>query len=75
MLLKLATLGGLGYMAYKAYESTQKGQNGAAFASGEPDGYFRNAGAASTATPGDTMDTQDEALDETFPASDATAKY
>ena len=75
MLLKLAALGGLGYAAYKAYEKSQADQNGAAFASGEPKGNFRNAGAAATATPGDTMDTQDEALDETFPASDATAKY
>ena len=75
MLLKLAALGGLGYAAYKTYEKAQADKNGAAFATGEPKGYFRNAGAESTATLGDTMDSQDEALDETYPASDATAKY
>ena len=75
MLLKLAALGGLGYAAYKAYEKSQADQNGVAFAAGEPRGNFRNAGSSSTATYGDTMSRQDEALDETFPASDATAKY
>ena len=75
MLLKLAVLGGLGYAAYKTYEKSQTDRNGVAFADGEPKGYFRNAGSASTGTTGDTMDARDEALDETYPASDATAKY
>ena len=75
MLLKLAALGGLGYAAYKTYEKSQADRNGVAFAKGEPRGNFRNAGAASTGTTGDTMDARDEALDETYPASDATAKY
>ena len=75
MLLKLATLGAIGYAGYKYYESTQKDQNGVAFADGQPDGAFRDAGAAATRTPGDTMSRTDEALDETYPASDATAKY
>ena len=76
MLGKLAILGALGYAGYKYYEKNQVDQNGAAFARGEPRGQFRNAGAESTAT-GDTTNwsKQDEALDETYPASDATAKY
>ncbi|NVD44601.1 hypothetical protein [Qipengyuania atrilutea] len=73
-LLKMATLGALGYAGYKYYENSKRDENGVAFAKGEADGQFRNAGAASTASH-DTMSTTDEALDETYPASDATAKY
>lgn len=53
----------------------KRDKNGVAFAAGEPSGTVRNAGAAATATTGDTMSKTDEALDETFPSSDATAKY
>jgi uncharacterized membrane protein YebE (DUF533 family) len=75
MLLKLAALGALGYAGYKYYEKNRTGHNGVAFAGGQPDGAFRNAGASATRTPNDTMSATDEALDETYPASDATAKY
>ncbi len=75
MLLKLAALSALGYVGYRAYEKNRKDSNSAAFADGEPAGAFRNAGAKSTATAGDTMSKTDESLDETYPASDATAKY
>ena len=74
MLLKLLALGGLGYAGYRYYEKNRVDENGAAFADGEPEGSFRNAGAASTASH-DRMSSTDEALDETYPASDATAKY
>ena len=74
MLLKLLTLGGLGYAGYRYYEKNKVDQNGVAFAGGEPEGSFRNAGSASTASH-DRMSSTDEALDETYPASDATAKY
>ena len=74
MLLKLAALGAIGYAGYKYYEKQKVDRNGVAFASGEPRGQFRNAGAEATASD-DTMSKTDEALDETFPASDATAKY
>ena len=74
MLLKLLALGGLGYAGYRYYEKNRVDQNGVAFAGGEPDGTFRNAGSASTASH-DRMSSTDEALDETYPASDATAKY
>ena len=74
MLLKLAALSALGYFGYRAYEKNRTGEKRVAFASGEPHGYFRNAGAESTASK-DRMDSLDESLDETYPASDATAKY
>ncbi|MGB3808320.1 MAG: hypothetical protein WA936_14050 [Erythrobacter sp.] len=74
MILKLAALGAIGYFGYKAYKNDRMDDNGAAFADGEPRGAFRNAGADATASK-DTMSKRDEALDETFPASDATAKY
>lgn len=74
MIIKLAALGALGYFGYQAYRKDRMDDNGAAFAKGEPRGAFRNAGADATAS-SDTMTRQDEALDETFPASDATAKY
>jgi len=75
MILKLAALGALGYAGFKYYEKTQRDSNGVAFADGQPEGAFRNAGSEATASKGDTMSSTDEALDETFPASDATAKY
>lgn len=75
MIIKLAALSALGYAGYKYYEKNQRDQNGVAFAKGQPEGSFRNAGAEATASKGDTMSSTDEALDETFPASDATAKY
>lgn len=74
MLLKLLTLGAIGYGGFKYYEKAQKDKNGVAFAKGEPSGTFRNAGAESTASHA-PMSKTDEALDETYPASDATAKY
>ena len=75
MLLKLLALGGLGYAGYRYYEKNRVDRNGVAFADGQPEGQFRDAGAAATGTKGDTMSKTDEALDETYPASDATAKY
>ena len=75
MLIKLAALGALGFVGYRAWEKSKLDENGVAFADGEPEGQFRNAGAESTGTKGDTMSKTDEVLDETFPASDATAKY
>jgi len=75
MILKLAALGAIGYAGYKYYENSQRDRNGVAFADGQPRGAFRDAGSGATATRGDTMSSTDEALDETYPASDATAKY
>jgi hypothetical protein len=69
----MAVLGALGYGGYKLFRRSQEDRNGVAYARGEPKGV-RNAGADATASR-DRMSKQDEALDETFPASDATAKY
>ncbi len=74
MLLKLLALGGLGYAGYRYYEKNKVDPNGVAFADGQPKGQFRDAGAKATTT-NDSMSKTDEALDETYPASDATAKY
>lgn len=74
MILKLAALGALGYFGYRYFEKNRMDENGVAFAKGEPKGQFRNAGSESTTTH-DAMSKTDEALDETYPASDATAKY
>ena len=73
MLARFAALGAIGFGGYKLLQKRRKDKNGVAYAEGEPRGV-RNAGADATATR-DTMSKQDEALDETFPASDATAKY
>ena len=73
MLLRMAALGAIGFGGYKLLQKRRRDENGVAYAKGEPAGV-RNAGADATATK-DTMSKQDEALDETFPASDATAKY
>jgi hypothetical protein len=74
MLIKLLALAGVGYAGYRYYEKNRVDRNGVAFADGEPEGAFRNAGAEST-TSHTPMSAIDEALDETYPASDATAKY
>lgn len=74
MIFRLAALGALGFAGYRYFKRSERDSNGVAFAKGEPDGPFRNAGSESTATR-DTMSKRDEALDETYPASDATAKY
>ena len=74
MLLKLAALGALGFAGYRYFEKNRADKNGVAFADGEPEGQFRNAGAEATSS-AIPMSTTDEALDETYPASDATARY
>ena len=80
MLLKLAALGAIGYFGYRAYEknrvdSNKLDENGVAFAEGQPKGAFRDAGPEATTTKETKWSKTDEALDETFPASDATANY
>jgi len=74
MIIRLAALAGLGFAGYSLFERRRRHKRHAAYAEGEPDGPFRNAGADATASK-DTMSKHDEALDETYPASDATAKY
>ncbi|MEE4153408.1 MAG: hypothetical protein V2I27_04550 [Erythrobacter sp.] len=77
MIFRLAALGAVGavgYSLFRALSEDQRKRGPAAYSKGEPDGV-RNAGADATRTKGDVMSEQDEALDETFPASDPVAKY
>ncbi|MEW4449507.1 hypothetical protein [Qipengyuania sp. JC766] len=74
MILRLAALGALGYGAFKYFEQQKRDNNGVAFAKGEPEGAFRNAGSDATRTH-DKMSKTDEELDETYPASDPPANY
>jgi hypothetical protein len=60
---------------------TKPGERAAALKDGKKPGpgdspvQVRNAGKESLADQPEDWDEQDEAVDETFPASDATAKY
>lgn len=75
-LLKLAALGTLGYVGYKFYEQHKRDRNGVAFAEGEPEGEFRNAGPEAMGDkPSRKWDKTDEESDESFPASDPPANY
>ena len=75
-LLKLAALGTLGYVGYKFYEKQKLDRNGVAFADGEPEGPFRNAGPEAVGDqPKRAWTKTDEELDETYPASDPPANY
>ena len=78
-LLKLAALGALGYVAYKVYENS-KDNSPAAFAAGQEPGEnvakVRDAGPAAMADkPRREWAREDEASDESFPASDPPATY
>lgn len=76
MISKLAALAAAGYAGYKIFEKQKADSNGVAFAAGEPKGAFRNAGQDSMGSkPTGKWTATDEKLDETFPASDATAQY
>jgi uncharacterized membrane protein YebE (DUF533 family) len=78
-LLKLAALGALGYVGWKYYEKA-KDQSPPAFAPGqEPGSNFakvRDAGPTAMADPPKREWTrEDQASDESFPASDPPATY
>ncbi|MXO59858.1 hypothetical protein GRI89_09935 [Altererythrobacter salegens] len=78
-LLKLATLGALGYIGYRFLEKRRE-EDHAAFATGQGgDSNFakvRDAGPAAMADPPlRSWDKQDQASDESFPASDPPATY
>ena len=74
-LIRTAILGAIGYFGYKKYKESQVDENGVAFAKGEPDGAFRNAGPEATTTKEKNWSKTDEELDETYPASDPPANY
>ena len=78
-LLKLAALGALGYVGYKYYEKS-KNEGHAAFATGQGTGAnfakVRDAGPAAMADkPKREWTAQDQAIDESFPASDPPGTY
>jgi len=67
--------------AAKKTQDAHSGEHAAALKDGKKPGpkdspvQVRNAGKDSVADKPQDWDEQDEAVDETFPASDATAKY
>ena len=78
-LLKLAALTALGYVGYKYYEKNKR-EGHAAFATGQAPGEnfakVRDAGPEAMAdTPQREWTAEDEASDESFPASDPPATY
>lgn len=76
-LLRMAALGALGYVGYKYYEKS-KDQSPPAFAPGQEPGEnvakVRDAGPEAMADPPE-WSKEDEAIDESFPASDPPATY
>lgn len=77
-LLKLAVAGAVGYGIYR-YAQSQNHLQHAAFAPGETDGSnfakVRHAGPESMRSDPPRWDKEDEASDESFPASDPPATY
>lgn len=78
-LLKLAALAALGYVGYRYYEKS-KSEGNAAFATGQATGEnfakVRDAGPEAMADkPQREWTAEDEASDESFPASDPPATY
>ncbi|WP_299310285.1 hypothetical protein [uncultured Croceicoccus sp.] len=73
MLMRLAALGALGYFGYRQFS---KKRSSPAYAKGEPEDGVRNAGPEATRDETkENWDETDQALDESFPASDPPAKY
>ncbi len=78
-LLKLAAFAALGYVGYKYYEKS-KNEGDAAFATGQETGAnfakVRDAGPEAMADkPKREWTAADQALDESFPASDPPSTY
>lgn len=74
MLLKLAALGALGYAGYRYYEKNRN-RSQPAFAGNQGDARVRDAGPQAMRDKPQKWSKTDEALDESFPASDPPAKY
>ena len=73
MLAKLAALSAIGYFGY---QQLSKRRSAPAYGEGEPDDGVRNAGPDATRDETkEDWDETDQALDESFPASDPPAKY
>ena len=78
-LLRLAALGGLGYAVWRALTGSGGKLQHAGFAPGETDNdnfaQIRNAGPEGMRSNPPNWDKQDEASDESFPASDPPGTY
>lgn len=79
-LLRLATLGAIGYGIWRAISGNTGGKlQHAGFAPGETDGEnfakVRHAGPEGMRSDPDKWSKRDQALDESFPASDPPATY
>jgi hypothetical protein len=78
-LLRLAALATLGYIGYKYFEKSKKPKDAAAFASGQEPGEnfskVRDAGPQAMADKPGEWGTEDEASDQSFPASDPPGTY
>lgn len=76
MLIKLAALAGLGFAGYKYYEKNQLRTDGQpAFAGNQGVSLIRDAGPESMRDTPRGWSKTDEALDQSFPASDPPANY
>lgn len=79
-LLRLAALGGLGYAVWRAITQSGDGRlQHVGFAPGETDGEnfakVRHAGPEAMRSDPETWSKRDQALDESFPASDPPSTY
>ena len=79
-LLRLAAVGAAGYAFYRYATNRQRQHDGrVAFATGETSGpnfaKIRNAGPDAMRSDLDDWDKVDQAMDESFPASDPPATY
>lgn len=78
-LLQMAAVGAVGYVAYRYLKNEREHDSPVAFAAGEgSDTNFatvRNAGPAAMRSDPAQWDKQDQAMDESFPASDPPATY
>ncbi|MFC4294111.1 hypothetical protein ACFO0A_03455 [Novosphingobium tardum] len=78
-LLRLAAIGGIGYAVWKAISGSGGKLQHAGFAPGESDGAnfakVRTAGPEGMRSNPPEWDKTDQAMDESFPASDPPATY
>lgn len=75
-MLKLLALAGLGYAGYRYYQKHYAGQAPVAFAGNQGNATVRDAGPeAMRSDPVRPWRKEDEASDESFPASDPPATY
>ncbi len=78
-LLQMAAVGAVGYVAYRYLKKEREHEGRVAFAAGETSGpnfaKVRNAGPDGMRSDPAEWDKLDQAVDESFPASDPPATY